>query len=540
MAAIGAVLDVPLAPTEIYPRLVEARTALGHEPDVCLERVQALLRDWTLPTTVNQPEGALRMEALYLQGQALHQLRRDREALDVLDQVVWAGTEQLEQECLRQLLPRMRRNELVEWSEPARLAVSEGRIGEVSVFEAITGNGHLRRLAQSPTFRVRILREDFGSCWETMAEFRFDGEKVVIDWVQDLPMDAVARLQTARSFFEMREWGRTSQAFAQAAYLVYRFGLEAYALGLTGKALIFDKENKVARASLDALMEKKTPMTLPAQLLPDRVLIAPLDRHRSYPRPTFTENPVSSLLPPNGRETVSRAVKGKGLDPVALCTSTTRLPELLGLRLPGLQAAKVSEQLRQDWPESGIWPVYVAFDDEQEKQLKQRRRKCKADIELLLSMVRGRSIESLTVREAARERKLEAFFSGYKLARAASVGEPSSHLDDYGEPRKRVSVALVAVNEPWEVALHLCYGGPEKVIEQTLWLRRWYRSCGALPVALTDSGVELLIERPPTTVPALMGVVRDHWNYCEALVEEPLEGYADEIAAAGVWFFPWE
>lgn len=538
----GAVLGVAVVPTEIYPRLMEAQANLRKDPARTLDSLDQLIKSWSLATNVNQPEGALRMEALFIQAQSLAILGREHEALEILDEVLWDQADELENRCLLSYLPRCRQDDRVEWSEPARAFLSRGFTGESGVFAALTDpSSKITRMSNSAAFRCRYRNEQMGTYWDLEADFRVEQGKVFIDWVQEVPTDANLRLATARSYFEVLDMKGVSRSLCQAAFLCHRHGLVGYAVALVAKSLVFDSDNQTARASMDNLKAKQIPITLADQLLPDRILIAPEDRHRSYPRPVFSENPIMSRVETEPLERVREALSGTGHNPLRLCRARRGFPEILGLRLSAKEAESLTKKLRARFEETLVWPVVLGASNDDLKKANDRRWGV-VGLEALMAQVEGRPPEGLSRANLPLTESLAEFLVDYKKPKKADAPVWFHLMSEGDSYHDEVIVALLAVEEVWEASVYLNYSTPfHEAVDHALYVRKFIREFQAFPVALTPHGAEFEVRNAPLEPVALRRAVLDHAAYCPGLVEpEEVGGYAEEIGVASTWFFPWE
>lgn len=121
------------------------------------------------------------------------------------------------------------------------------------------------------------------------------------------------------------------------------------------------------------------------------------------------------------------------------------------------------------------------------------------------------------------------------------------HLDTLSQkPKKKVSIGLLPIDEPWQAPAYLDYGGwnecplPE---EHTAIHLRWQEQYGATIACMSGDVIECKVSNPPLTKEAALKLAREQFVYSPDIVLQgtgSIEALAAGLLGASVWFFWWD
>ena len=221
------------------------------------------------------------------------------------------------------------------------------------------------------------------------------------------------------------------------------------------------------------------------------------------------------------------------------------------IRVSGEKAVDTWRALRDEAPDSGLWPVLIGAPD---------------DASLLANVVGfnckdGHSFEG-TLRKASTidvERALSKVAREYGVGPGDLAGSPP--LPEYPhakgrfvvpldalaeEPLPEVAIALLPIEEGWQATAILPWGNynenPGPALHTAV-LRDWSRRYGAELVSMTGDVIEMAVSRPPTTDQEALALAREQFMYAPDIVQQGV-GDVETLAAAlkdsRSWYFWWD
>jgi hypothetical protein len=111
---------------------------------------------------------------------------------------------------------------------------------------------------------------------------------------------------------------------------------------------------------------------------------------------------------------------------------------------------------------------------------------------------------------------------------------------------KEAAVVLVPAAESWHVPAYLDIGGwnacPSSEEHVAIW-SYWNRRYDAEAMTVTQDVVEMRVGRPPLTRDDAIALAREHYIFCEDIVDqgtETIDRLAASLLDSRVWFFWWD
>ncbi|WP_342433176.1 DUF4253 domain-containing protein [Neobacillus sp. FSL H8-0543] len=111
---------------------------------------------------------------------------------------------------------------------------------------------------------------------------------------------------------------------------------------------------------------------------------------------------------------------------------------------------------------------------------------------------------------------------------------------------KKIILAKIPTNKPWEVAAWIPMGGfnecpmPE---EQVAVFKYWHEKYGARPALVTHDVWELFVENPPKTQEEAEILAWEQFGFCSDIVLQgvgSVNGLAGTLINSSVWYFWWD
>jgi hypothetical protein len=214
--------------------------------------------------------------------------------------------------------------------------------------------------------------------------------------------------------------------------------------------------------------------------------------------------------------------------------------------VPGAEASARLLDLRRAAPP---WPVIVGDADGQQLLLDL----FEEDNRSVDAIVRAAS--TIDVNDVLRERRAdnepEDDDEGWDvLGEWPTDARPSDRLHVptglSGKPLTSLSIALLPIDESWQAAAALRFGGwnecPGPEIHVALH-RSWFERFGAEVACVTGDTVEMTVRRPPTTRDAALALAWEHYAYCNDIVDQgtgSVSALAASLLDSGFWFFWWD
>ncbi|QCJ45340.1 DUF4253 domain-containing protein [Bacillus sp. S3] len=128
-----------------------------------------------------------------------------------------------------------------------------------------------------------------------------------------------------------------------------------------------------------------------------------------------------------------------------------------------------------------------------------------------------------------------------------SVEEPIHHfLSIEDEINKKIIIAKIPTNNPWEVAAWIPMGGfnecplPE---EQVAVFKHWYEKYRAIPALVTPDVWEFFIESPPQTQEESELLAWEQFGFCGDIVWQgvgTVNSLAGTLFNSPTWYFWWD
>lgn len=112
-----------------------------------------------------------------------------------------------------------------------------------------------------------------------------------------------------------------------------------------------------------------------------------------------------------------------------------------------------------------------------------------------------------------------------------------------------VYMALLPTANAYSLPLLLNFGGQENCPTPAVhyaMLKRWQELYGATVLAIEPNAIECFVEQPPMTKEQALKIAREHYGYCNAVIDEAEEGegelapYAYELLNHQLWSFWWD
>jgi hypothetical protein len=124
--------------------------------------------------------------------------------------------------------------------------------------------------------------------------------------------------------------------------------------------------------------------------------------------------------------------------------------------------------------------------------------------------------------------------------------ELTVHADYTGKIHERVHIALLPCKTGWEAIAHLRWGNwnanPSAEYHVAA-LKSWHERHGAELVGLSHDVMNLRVTRRPATREEAMALAREHYLYCNDIVDQgvgSLSALAAALMAGDWWFFWWD
>ncbi len=120
-------------------------------------------------------------------------------------------------------------------------------------------------------------------------------------------------------------------------------------------------------------------------------------------------------------------------------------------------------------------------------------------------------------------------------------------VDQSGMSSSRlVELILLPASQPWESPAYLLWGGvneqPDTEVQVAL-ARRWFETYGAEIIRMTESTIEFIVPRSPSTDSEAIELAVEHLLYAPDSADRSPGALADQAAElldADLWFFWWD
>lgn len=235
--------------------------------------------------------------------------------------------------------------------------------------------------------------------------------------------------------------------------------------------------------------------------------------------------------------------------------------EIFVAQIPGgEQAVELWLALRQEYTQTGYWPLLLGsqlwLEEALDEDLEELQAEIQADLAAAATMTPesffAENRNSLPDPDEDGDQEVDEW-----AEMAAEMGidppdyqPPPRFSVPYdllsGQPQEQIYLALVPVSQPWELAARLRFGGwnacPEPALQICL-QRYWHERYGAEPVCLSADVLEMRVLRPPQTEEAAMTLAEEQCLFCDDIVFQgvmTLGNLQKTLLNSEVWYFWWD
>jgi hypothetical protein len=218
--------------------------------------------------------------------------------------------------------------------------------------------------------------------------------------------------------------------------------------------------------------------------------------------------------------------------------------EITGFPSAGEDALRWWERLRQEHPESGLWPLLMEADTAEYLASSYTY------TTVAESLAQAHTLDGAGLLAEDGERELRRYPADYAAtirAELAGAGTWPDEPEQSGFALPAVTVALVPAAAPWLVPVTLHYGGWNKYpapAEHAAIMRHWRQSYGAEPVVWTGTTIQYAVARPPATRADALALAWEYRLYNDGEYDlygaETLTDLAAGLLNAPIWRMWWD
>ena len=213
------------------------------------------------------------------------------------------------------------------------------------------------------------------------------------------------------------------------------------------------------------------------------------------------------------------------------------------VRVPG---ARALEELQLLAKQGRGYPVLVGDEEDLQRLLEGYGYNKGGTDELLREAERIDALAWLKERALSEEEYYEEMHGEWPEGVAPSNDFSGHTTLRTGQPLPEVCIALLPVQQSWQVPCALRYGGWNEcpfAPEHASLMRLWEEKYGARVVTISGDTIEMSVQRPPATREEAMALARQQYVYCADIVQqgtETIEALAATLLDGHAWFFWWD
>jgi hypothetical protein len=233
--------------------------------------------------------------------------------------------------------------------------------------------------------------------------------------------------------------------------------------------------------------------------------------------------------------------------PLKLCDGTP----VRVVQVPGDEAAEAWRLLRDEAPNSGLWPVLTGSPEDTSLLADTVRFNCKDGFNFKRVLERASEVDV--------DRELSKVADAYGVRAQHLRG--SGPLPEYPypkdqflvpldvltqEPLPEVGIALLPIEESWQAPAILPWGNyndnPRPEVHVAI-LRDWSRRYDAVLASMTGEVLEMSVGRPPASEEEALDLAREQFMYSPDIVQQgvgDVETLAAAVKNAHAWYFWWD
>ena len=216
------------------------------------------------------------------------------------------------------------------------------------------------------------------------------------------------------------------------------------------------------------------------------------------------------------------------------------------ISVTGEKAIEELNRLQLEFTSSGLWPILIGDDQELERVEEGLEDSSESPNEILAASATIHAEKWFEERTSQDPELYQCEDGDWPDVDPGEIGIVT-HLSISGsKPKKKVSIALLAIDNSFDAFAHLNWGGwndcpfPQ---DHCAIHRYWRAKYGSEVVSITGDIVQCVVSNPPRDREAAMLLAREQYRYCYDIVDQgtgTIAALAASLINAGTWYFWWD